>query len=112
MEPVELTNEVLRAMDIGRVFKDNHDEINSMCFNDDSTLLITASDDDSINIYNLQRGIRDKLLYNKEYGVSNVTFTHHSNAILCSTRKGSEPMIKYWSTYDNRILHTFKGHAD
>jgi COMPASS component SWD2 len=31
---------------------------------------------------------------------------------LCSTKKGPEHLIKYWSSYDNRIIHNFKGHTD
>jgi COMPASS component SWD2 len=112
MEPLEITPQVLRTFDIGRVFKDNHADINSMCFSDDCSLLVTSSEDDSVNIYNVLRGTREKLLFNKEHGVDNVKFTHHPNALLCSTKKGSEHMIKYWSTYDNRIIHNFRGHTD
>ncbi|CAG9318003.1 unnamed protein product [Blepharisma stoltei] len=112
MEPIELTQNVIQSMDIGKVFKDSQRDINSISFSDDCSLLITSADDDSVNIYNVQRGTRDKLLYNKEYGVENVHFTHHNNAFLCSTKKGNEHLVKYWSSYDNRIIHNFRGHGD
>jgi COMPASS component SWD2 len=111
MESLELTHQIVQSMDIGKIFKDNHSDINSMSFSDDSNYLITASDD-SVNIYNIIRGVRDKLLFNKDYGVENIKFTHHPNAFLCSTKKGPEHLIKYWSSYDNRIIHNFKGHTD
>ena len=66
---LELNENVIKHMDIGKVFKDNQADINSMSFSDDSTLLLTASDDDTVNIYNVVRGTRDKLLQNREYGV-------------------------------------------
>ena len=112
MDSLELTHQIIQCMDIGKIFKDNHSDINSMSFSDDCTLLITASDDDSVNIYNIMRGTREKLLFNKDYGVENIKFTHHPNAFLCSTKKGPEHLIKYWSSYDNRIIHNFKGHTD
>ena len=112
MEGVELSASLIQSMDIGKVFKDNHGDINSMSFSDDCSLLLTSADDDSVNIYNVIRGTREKLIYNKELGVENIKFTHHPNAFLCSTRKGKEHLIKYWSSYDNRIIHNFRGHSD
>jgi WD40 repeat protein len=108
----ELDNTLIAAMDIGKVFKDSKSEVNSLCFSDDGMYLATASDDDILNIYNIDRGVRDKFLYNKECGIANLVFTHHPNAVLCSNNKGSENLVKYWSTYDNRIIYTFAGHHD
>lgn len=53
MDPIEINSEVIRSLDIGKVFKDNHGDISSMSFNDDCSLLITASEDDTVNIYNI-----------------------------------------------------------
>lgn len=112
MDTIEATGDSLRAMDIGKVFKDNQADINSLCFSDDSTMLVTSSDDDSVNIYNILRGTREKCLFNREFGVDNIRLTHHNNAFLCSTKKGKDSLIKYWSSYDNRIIHNFRGHTD
>lgn len=111
MDIREVDQSIIQSMDIGKVFKDNHADINSMSFSDDCSYLITGSDDDSVNIYNINRGQREKLLFNKEFGVENIRFTHHPNAFLCSTKKGTEFVIKYWSSYDNRIIHNFRGHS-
>jgi COMPASS component SWD2 len=112
MDPLEVTHDVVRSMDIGKVFKDHEAEVNSVTFSDDCNFLATAGDDDRVNIYNVERGSREKMLKNTENGVSNLRFTHHEQALLCSTKSGREHLIKYWSIYDNKIIHNFGGHND
>jgi WD40 repeat protein len=53
---LEVDSAIMGSMDIGKVFKDSKAEINSMCFSDDGMFLVAASDDDILNLYNIERG--------------------------------------------------------
>ncbi len=67
--------------------QDNAERINSMDFHRVEDLLITASDDDSIRVYNTASGALMETLYSKKYGCSNITMTHASSCALYATRK-------------------------
>jgi WD40 repeat protein len=55
---VLLTREVAKKMAIGCVFKDNQKNINSMSFSFDGHRLVTAGDDDAINVYDARCVVR------------------------------------------------------
>jgi COMPASS component SWD2 len=48
---MELTETVMRSMGIGATFKDYGGKINSIDFHRTDDLLVTASDDESIRLY-------------------------------------------------------------
>lgn len=61
--------------------------INSIDFHRLEDLLVTASEDDSINVYDTSRGSLVKTLHSKKYGVANVKFTHSHHAVLYASSK-------------------------
>lgn len=48
---MELTGDVWNTMRIAKVFKDRAASINSLAFDDSGRFLATASDDDTITLY-------------------------------------------------------------
>ena len=49
--------------------------------------LLSASDDDSVSIYDCESGEQRKLLYSKKYGVDNMKFVHSGQiSAICSSR--------------------------
>ena len=49
---------------------------------------MTASDDDSIHLYNTSAGERvTHPLFSKKYGVSHIRFTHHRNSVIYASTK-------------------------
>lgn len=94
---------------MGRIFKDNTKEINSVDFSDDGTLLISASNDESIHVYDVNKGGQEKTLYSKKYGCANIAFTHSNSACIYASRSGDDA-IRYHSLHENKYLTYFKGH--
>lgn len=86
---MQLDDDVLRCFRIGRVFKENEGRVNSMDFHRREDLLVTATDDDAIRIYNTQRGELQSRLLSKKYGVANISFTHDPNSVIYSSTKVS-----------------------
>ena len=49
---------------------------------------MTASDDDSIHLYNTSAGEHmGHPLFSKKYGVSHIRFTHHKNSVVYASTK-------------------------
>ncbi|EFA83078.1 hypothetical protein PPL_03866 [Heterostelium album PN500] len=96
---MKITDVSISSMGIGKLFKeDNTAPINSMDFYKDGTLLVTASDDESIHF--------------KKYGVDLIRFTHHNNAILCASKNAWDESLRYLSLHDNKYIRYFKGHRN
>ena len=60
---------------------------NSIDFSANGETLISSSDDDSIVIYDCEKGTQKRTLNSKKYGVDLIHFTHAQNtAVHCSTK--------------------------
>ena len=74
--------------------------------------LISSADDDSVCVFDCERGERSKLLFSKKYGVSHCKFVHsgHLSAITAS-RNDFDFSLRYWDLYENKYIRFFKGHV-
>jgi COMPASS component SWD2 len=108
-----------------QVFKDHSKGVNSMDFTVDGMayvvlftiptlgrFLVSASDDDSVAIYDCEQGTRSKLLFARKYGVENLNFVHSGNySAICSSRNDFDFSLRYWDLYENKYIRFFKGHV-
>ena len=58
-------------------------------------LQVTASDDDSIQLYSLDSGEPIKTLHSKKYGICRVTFSHHHTSVIYASNKVCLPFCKH-----------------
>ena len=74
--------------------------------------LITASDEDSVCIFDCEKGERSKMLHSKKFGVSHIKFVH-SGALsaVCASRNDFDFSLRYWDLYENKYIRFFKGHV-
>lgn len=84
---MQLDDTVLQSFKIGKVFKEDEGRINSLDFHRSEDLLVSASDDDAIKVYNTQTAQVEKVLLSKKYGVANIAFTHHPDSVIYSSTK-------------------------
>eukprot|EP00200_Dunaliella_tertiolecta_P004296 CAMPEP_0202349436 /NCGR_PEP_ID=MMETSP1126-20121109/6933_1 /ASSEMBLY_ACC=CAM_ASM_000457 /TAXON_ID=3047 /ORGANISM="Dunaliella tertiolecta, Strain CCMP1320" /LENGTH=288 /DNA_ID=CAMNT_0048941255 /DNA_START=162 /DNA_END=1025 /DNA_ORIENTATION=+ len=113
-----VNDRVMRFMGSGRVFKDNQARINSMDFHRTEDMLVTASDDDSIHVYNTASGMLTETVYSKKYGVSNICSTHSQYCVMYATRKPpansndlSWYSLRYHDIRRNEYVRYFRGHT-
>ncbi|KAG2454675.1 hypothetical protein HYH02_000514 [Chlamydomonas schloesseri] len=119
MSQLALDDRVLRSMGIGKVFKEGHSRINSMDFCRTEDLLVTASDDDSIRLYDVARGTQQESVSSRKYGVQNICFTHSPDCVVYASRKPGAPSIKpldahalrYHTLHNNTYIRYFHGHT-
>ncbi|KAJ6852788.1 WD repeat-containing protein 82 isoform X2 [Iris pallida] len=115
MSMEEIDDATMRSMAIGAVFTDYVGKISSLDFHRTEDLLVTASEDDSVRLYNIANANLVKTTYHKKHGADRVCFTHHPSSVICSSRYNLESTrgsLQYLSMYDNRYLRYFKGHKD
>ncbi|XP_022740100.1 protein ANTHESIS POMOTING FACTOR 1 isoform X2 [Durio zibethinus] len=115
MSITKLDDEMVRSMSIGAVFSDFGGKINSLDFHRKDDLLVTASEDDSVRLYDIANAKLLKTTYHKKHGADRICFTHHPNSVICSSRHNLESTgeaLRYLSMYDNRCLRYFKGHKE
>jgi WD40 repeat protein len=68
--------------------EDDLHSVNSLAFHRTHDLLVTASNDHGIRLYDTQHGIeaRDGL-YSRKYGVANISFAHDHHSVIYSSTK-------------------------
>eukprot|EP00252_Welwitschia_mirabilis_P023786 TRINITY_DN6831_c0_g1_i1.p1 TRINITY_DN6831_c0_g1~~TRINITY_DN6831_c0_g1_i1.p1 ORF type:complete len:333 (-),score=76.90 TRINITY_DN6831_c0_g1_i1:388-1386(-) len=109
---MELTEDVVRSMEIGAVYKDYNGKINSLDFHRTNNYLVTASDDESIRLFDTASATLQKTIYSKKYGVDLICFTHNATSVLYSSKNGWDESLRHLSLMDNRYYRYFKGHRD
>ncbi|KAL0431641.1 UNVERIFIED_CONTAM: protein ANTHESIS POMOTING FACTOR 1 [Sesamum radiatum] len=111
----ELNDDIVRSMSVGAVFSDFGGKINSLDFHRTADLLVTASDDDSVRLYDIATAKLLKTTYHKKHGADRICFTHHPSSVICSSKHNLDAhgeCLRYLSMYDNRCLRYFKGHKE
>lgn len=109
---LELTEEILQSMEVGMAFRDYSGRISSMDFHRASSYLVTASDDESIRLYDVANATCLKTINSKKYGVDLVCFTSHPMTVIYSSKNGWDESLRLLSLNDNKYLRYFKGHHD
>ncbi|GAB6022978.1 WD repeat-containing protein 82 [Chamberlinius hualienensis] len=107
---MKLVDQVVKSFRVAKVFRENTERINSLDFSANGETLISSSDDDSIVIYDCEKGMHKRTLNSKKYGVDLIRFTHaHNTAIHSSTKV--DDTLRYLSLHDNKYIRYFPGHT-
>ncbi|RIB02580.1 WD40-repeat-containing domain protein [Gigaspora rosea] len=110
-EFVTLTVDHLLKLKAAKNFYENSQPITSLDFDNTGEFCVTASADDSINLYNCLQGRHKKLLYSKKFGIHLTRFTHlNTNIIYASTKENDT--IRYLSLHVNQYIRYFEGHQN
>lgn len=94
---------------IAKEFCENKARINSIDFSQDGKNLVTSSDDDTIVLYDCEKGIKKSTIMSKKYGVDLIRYTHAMNTVIHTSTKENDT-IRYLSLHDNKYIRYFVGH--
>ena len=83
--------------------------MNSLSFSFDGQKCLASSDDDSISIYLISTGTRDKKVFSKKYGVTHATFTKNSDRCIYGSNKKNDD-IRYHDLNEDKYIRYFSGH--
>lgn len=93
---------------VAKEFSENK-RINAIDFSQDGKTLISSSDDDTIRLYDCEKGVVKRELFSKKYGVDLIKYTHANNTAIHTSTKENDT-IRYLSLHDNKYLRYFVGH--
>ncbi|GIY61160.1 WD repeat-containing protein 82 [Caerostris extrusa] len=110
MHIMRLIENVVRSFKVAKVFRENTDRINSIDFHHNGETLISSSDDESIVIYDCERGTHKRTLQSKKYGVDLIRYTHAPNTAIHSSTKVDDT-LRYLSLHDNKYIRYYQGHT-
>lgn len=109
----ELRDDVLSSLYVDKTFKQpfvkDKSCVTSVCFDDRGDTLVTAGNDEQIQIFSLNSGRHSKTHYSKKYGVDLVRFTHSSGSIIHASTK-LDHAVRHHSLHDNKYIRYFQGH--
>ncbi|KAI8468786.1 MAG: histone H3 methyltransferase complex and RNA cleavage factor II complex, subunit SWD2 [Monoraphidium minutum] len=103
---MRLDDEVVRGMELGKAHKHFASPMNSLSFHRTRDLLVAATDDDALYVYDIESGepARSQPVFCRKYGAQCVTWTHSADA------EGSHA-VRYLSLDTNQYYVYFEGHA-
>nr|ALJ75658.1 WDR82 [Schmidtea mediterranea] len=107
---MKLNDDSLRSYECFKCFKDNSDKVNAINFTSNGEKLISSSQDDSINVYDVINGKHLQTIYSKKYGVEMIKFTHCSTAVIHASNKVDDN-LRYLSLHDNKYIRLYPGHT-
>jgi COMPASS component SWD2 len=113
----EVPEALIETLGTACLFNDARARVNSMCFDKAGEMLLTASDDDQVNLYSLSPSADSempslkKTFFFRACGIQRVRFAHHQQCLLGAS-KLADGSIYYQSMYDNKFLCIYKGHTD
>lgn len=107
---MKLIDTTITSFKVAKEFSENTQRINSIDFSQDGSNLISSSEDDSIVIYDCEKGTTKRTLQSKKYGVDLIHHTHASNTAIHTSNKVDDT-IRYLSLHDNKYLRYFHGHT-
>jgi len=108
---MQLSDSIVPTIRITKYFhSDSTGVINSLDFSADGTVMCTASDDESIKIYNSETGTESGKLFSKKYGVDQIRFTHSNRNVLHASKNDWNDAIRYLSLNECSYLRYFTGH--
>jgi len=84
--------------------------IDSLSFSYCGDYLVTANDNDELELYQVADGASNRLLYSKKYGAGHVQFTHHHTQVIYASTRGADHAIRYHSLHHNSYIRHFAGH--
>jgi COMPASS component SWD2 len=105
---MQLEDTTIAKFAVAKEFSENK-RINAIDFSQDGKYLLTSSDDDTIRLYDCEKGVQLRELFSKKYGVDLIKHTHAKNTAIHTSTKENDT-IRYLSLHDNKYLRYFCGH--
>jgi WD40 repeat protein len=79
--------------------------VNSLAFHRTHDLLVTASNDDAIRVYDTQHGTDHRGdVYSRKYGVANICFAHDPHSVIYSSTKVRKMLFIAFEIYKLSFL--------
>ncbi|GAU87478.1 hypothetical protein RvY_00313 [Ramazzottius varieornatus] len=108
-----LDDSTMKSFRISRTLQETKGIVNSVDFSPTGEHVLTATDDESIVVYeclSVDKPKVHRLCNSKKYGVDNAIYTHSTIAALHSSTKVDDN-IRYLNLQENKYISVFSGHT-
>lgn len=110
MVAIELTDQLMQSFKIAKVFRDNSQHVTSLDFDPMGEYCITASSDDTLNLYDSVVGKHTQTIPSKKYGATLARFAmHRPGQVIYASNKGDDT-LRLLSLQEKTYLRYFRGH--
>jgi len=110
---IPLNGATISSVGLAKRYADNKRDVNAIDFSRDGALIVTSSDDESINVYNADSGMSQTKVFNKKYGCSHVRFTRTLNQhVLLASNNDWDYSLRYLNVTENSYLRYYTAHRD
>ncbi|KIW11983.1 hypothetical protein PV08_09257 [Exophiala spinifera] len=84
--------------------------VTSLDFDDMGEFLVAASDDETMQVYDIKEGKRTKVIPSKKYGIHLARFTHHPRNVLFASTK-QEDSLRLLELHNESFVRYFTAHT-
>jgi len=84
--------------------------VTSLDFDDAGDFLVAASDDETMQVYDIKEGKRTKVIPSKKYGIHLARFTHHPRNVLFASTK-QEDSLRLLELHNESFVRYFTAHT-
>lgn len=96
-------------MQVQSEYSEQDSRVNSISFHRTHDLLVSASNDDIIRVYDSYRGQELNTLQSKKYGVANICYTHDPQSVVYSSTKVCTGVVFVGFAFANYPKSTYVG---
>ncbi|KAK5199886.1 hypothetical protein LTR92_000427 [Exophiala xenobiotica] len=84
--------------------------VTSLDFDDAGDFLVAASDDETMQVYDIKEGKKTKVIPSKKYGIHLARFTHHPRNVLFASTK-QEDSLRLLELHNESFVRYFTAHT-
>lgn len=110
MKPVILDDDFIRSFKVAKVFRENTENITSLCFSFSGNFLASSGLDNKIDLYNCHQGTHVHSTFSQKYGVDNICYSPDEDKILHSSTSNNDA-IRFLCFSNNAYVRYFVGHT-
>jgi len=105
----QLSETNIKKYAIAKTLDTSNGKVNSLAFSNTGDHLIIGCHDDTITLFDVNRGAKSLILNSKKYGVEKIKFTNEPSKVIYASNK-VDHAIRYQSLEDNKYIRYFSGH--
>lgn len=114
-QPTQKVSDIIRNYRPTKAFRPPKQEtpthVTSLDFDDQGEYLVSAGEDETIQVFDIKEGKQTKMVPSKKYGAHLARFTHHSRQVLHASTKVDDS-LRLLDLHNESYIRYFTSHTD